>query len=208
MKLKIKLIIGAVIAAIIATLSTTTAIMKKRIDGLNKEVAEAVTNIKAYELENSALRDDTIEFQYTIEQLNYSKDSLNQKINKLRKELKIKDKDIQRLQYIVSESTKRDSIVFVHDTLFREEVKIDTTMGDSWSKLHLQLEFPNVVVADYSFRNESLVTTYLKKETIKPPHKSAFVRLFQKKHKVIHVDIYEQNPYCETKEQKFINIVD
>lgn len=207
MKWKIKLIIGAVITAVIIALGTTTAIMKQRIDTLNKEVAEAVTNIKAYELENSALRDDTIEFQYTIEQLNYSNDSLNQKINKLRKELRIKDKDIQKLQYMVSESHKKDSII-IRDTIFMENVKVDTTLADDWSKLHLQLEFPNTVVADYSFKNESLVTTYLKKETIKPPHKCAFVRLFQKKHKVIHVEVHEQNPYCEIKEQKFINIVD
>ena len=131
MKWKIKFIIGTIIAVIITALSTTTVIMNNRIKRLNHEIAEAVTNIKAYELENSALKDDTIEFQYTIEQLNYSKDSLNQKINKLRKELKIKDKDIQRLQYTVSENKKKDSI-FVHDTIFREKVKIDTTIGDSW----------------------------------------------------------------------------
>ena len=204
---KIKIIIGSIVAAIIVGLGTTTAVMSNRINKLNCEIAEATTNIKAYELENSALKDNTIEFQYTIEQLNYSKDSLNQKINKLRKELKIKDKDIQKLQYIVSENSKKDS-VFIHDTIFREKVKVDTTMGDNWSKLHLQLEFPNIVVANYSFRNESLVTTYLKKETIGPPHKCALIRLFQKKHKVIHVEVLEQNPYCETKEQKFINIVD
>ena len=204
---KIKIIIGSIVAAIIVGLGTTTAVMSNRINKLNCEIAEATTNIKAYELENSALKDNTIEFQYTIEQLNYSKDSLNQKINKLRKELKIKDKDIQKLQYIVSENSKKDS-VFIHDTIFREKVKVDTTMGDNWSKLHLQLEFPNIVVANYSFRNESLVTTYLKKETIDPPHKCALIRLFQKKHKVIHVEVLEQNPYCETKEQKFINIVD
>lgn len=204
---KIKIIIGSIVAAIIVGLGTTTAVMSNRINKLNYEIAEATTNIKAYELENSALKDDTIEFQYTIEQLNYSKDSLNQKINKLRKELKIKDKDIQKLQYIVSENSKKDS-VFIHDTIFREKVKVDTTMGDNWSKLHLQLEFPNIVVANYSFRNESLVTTYLKKETIGPPHKCALIRLFQKKHNVIHVEVLEQNPYCETKEQKFINIVD
>ena len=138
MKWKIKLIIGAVITAIIIALGTTTAIMKQHIDTLNKEVAEAVTNIKAYELENSALRDDTIEFQYTIEQLNYSNDSLNQKINKLRKELRIKDKDIQKLQYMVSESHKKDSII-IRDTIFMENVKVDTTLADDWSKLHLQL---------------------------------------------------------------------
>ena len=207
MKWKIKLIIGAIIAVIITALSTTTAIMNNRIKKLNREVAEAVTNIKAYELENSALKDDTIEFQYTIEQLNHSKDSLNQRINKLRKELNIKDKDIQKLQYIVSENQKKDSIV-VWDTVFIKDVKVDTTLTDDWSKLHLQLKYPNTVIADYSFKNESLVTTYLRKETLNAPHKCAFIRWFQKKHKVIHVEINEQNPYCETKEQRFINIID
>ena len=207
MKWKIKLIIGAIIAVIITALSATTAIMNNRIKKLNREVAEAVTNIKAYELENSALKDDTIEFQYTIEQLNYSKDSLNQRINKLRKELKIKDKDMQKLQYIVYENQKKDSIV-VRDTVFIKDVKVDTTLTDDWSKLHLQLKYPNTVIADYSFKNESLVTTYLRKETLNAPHKCAFIRWFQKKHKVIHVEINEQNPYCETKEQRFINIID
>ena len=205
---KIKLIIGIVVTAIIIALSTTIVIMNNRINKLNYEVANAITNIKAYELENSTLRDNTIEFKYTIEQLNYSKDSLNQRINKLRKDLKIKDKDIQKLQYMLSENQKKDSIVFVHDTLFRENIKVDTTLNDNWSKLHLQLEYPNTVLAEYSFKNESLVTTYLKKETINPPHKCAFIRWFQKKHKVIYVEINEQNPYCEIKEQRFINIVD
>ena len=59
MKWKIKLIIGAVITAIIIALGTTTAIMKQRIDTLNKAVDEAVTNIKAYALENYALRNET-----------------------------------------------------------------------------------------------------------------------------------------------------
>ena len=206
MKWKIKLIIGLIIVAIIVGLGTTVVVMNNRIDKLNTEVAEATTNIKAYELENLALKDNTIEFQYTIEQLNHSKDSLNQKINKLRKDLKIKDKDIQKLQYVLSENQKKDSII-VHDTLFIEKVKIDTTLSDDWSKLHLQLEFPNKVVTEYSFKNESLVTTYLKKETINPPHKCIFVRWFQKKHKMIYVEINEQNPYCEIKEQKFINII-
>ena len=205
---KIKLIIGIIITAIIIALSTTIVIMNNRINVLNYEISNAITNIKAYELENSALRDDTIEFKYTIEQLNYSKDSLNQRINKLRKDLKIKDKDIQKLQYMLSENQKKDSIVFIHDTLFRENIKVDTTLNDNWSKLHLQLEYPNTVLAEYSFKNESLVTTYIKRETVNPPHKCAFIRWFQKKHKVIHVEINEQNPYCEIKEQRFINIID
>ena len=128
---KIKLIIGAIITIVIIALSTTIVIMNNRINKLNYEVTNAITNIKAYELENSTLRDNTIEFQYTIEQLNYSKDSLNHRINELRKDLKIKDKDIQKLQYMLSENQKKDSIVFVHDTLFRENIKVDTTLSDN-----------------------------------------------------------------------------
>ena len=128
---KIKLIIGIVITAIIIALSTTIVIMNNRINVLNYEISNAITNIKAYELENSALQDNTIEFKYTIEQLNYSKDSLNHRINELRKDLKIKDKDIQKLQYMLSENQKKDSIVFVHDTLFRENIKVDTTLNDN-----------------------------------------------------------------------------
>ena len=55
MKWKIKLIIGLIIVAVIAGLGTTVAVMNNRIDKLNTEMAEATTNIKAYELENSAL---------------------------------------------------------------------------------------------------------------------------------------------------------
>ena len=128
---KIKLIIGTIITIVIIALSTTIVIMNNRINKLNYEVTNAITNIKAYELENSTLRDNTIEFQYTIEQLNYSKDSLNHRINELRKDLKIKDKDIQKLQYMLSENQKKDSIVFVHDTLFRENIKVDTILNDN-----------------------------------------------------------------------------
>ena len=128
--MKSKFIIGIIVTSIIIALGMTTIIMNNRINELNNEVAEAIINIKAYELENSALKEDTIEFQYTIDQLNNSKDSLNQRINELRKDLKIKDKDIQKLQYTLSENQKKDSIVFVHDTLFRESVKIDTVIRD------------------------------------------------------------------------------
>ena len=126
---KIKLIISLIITAIMIGLGITITTMSNRIDKLNREIAEATTNIKAYELENSALKGNTIEFQYTIEQLNHSKDSLNQKINKLRKDLKIKDKDIQKLQYILSENQKKDSII-IRDTIFTEKVKVDTTLSD------------------------------------------------------------------------------
>ena len=44
---KIKLIIGIVITAIIIALSTTIVIMNNRINVLNYEISNAITNIKA-----------------------------------------------------------------------------------------------------------------------------------------------------------------
>ena len=86
-------------------------------------------NNKAYELENSALKDRVLQFQFTADQLNYSKDSLIQKLNETRKELKIKDKNLREMEYIASQTRKVDSI-FVHDTLFKESVVLDTLISD------------------------------------------------------------------------------
>ena len=46
-----------------------------------------------------------------------------------------------------------------------------------------------------------------KKETINPPKKCAIGRWFQKKHKVVEVNVVEKNPYIENKQQRFTEFV-
>ena len=128
--MKTKLTILGVILIIIGLLAGTIFVQRARIQNLNNELAVAVNNNKAYEFENQGLKDKAMEFQFTVDQLNNSKDSLIQKLNQIRKDLKIKDKQIIDLQYLASENSKRDSIVFVHDTLFQKGVAIDTLIGD------------------------------------------------------------------------------
>ena len=55
--------------------------------------------------------------------------------------------------------------------------------------------------------SERYVIVDYKKETINPPKKCAIVRWFQKKHKIIEVEVVEKNPYIENKQQRFIEIV-
>ena len=170
-------------------------------------MSTAVINIKAAEAENDSLINKNIEFNYTIAQLNYSNDSLVQKLNNVRKELNIKDKSIKELQYLASHNVKTDSI-FIKDTIFKEpSFRLDTLVGDEWAKLKLGLEYPNKIEAEYSFKNETMIFSSSRKETIDPPKKCWLLRLFQKKHIITDVEIVQNNPYCENDIHKHIKIV-
>ena len=58
---------------------------------LKKEVCTLRNNQKAFIAENSSLKDESRAFKFTIEQLNYYNDSILQKMNNVRKKLKIKN---------------------------------------------------------------------------------------------------------------------
>ena len=147
-------------------------------------------------------------FKFTIDQINYLNDSLITKMNEVRKELKIKDKDLKQMQYLLSTAQKTDTIVF-RDTLFRDRnLQIDTLLGDSWYNIKLGLSYPNLITTTPTFKSEKYIVTSTRKETIKPPKKCAIARWFQKKHKVVEVIIHEKNPYITNKEERFIEIVE
>ena len=206
---KIKLIIASIVTCILIGLGLTVYTQSQKIKQINSELSTAVINEKAFEAENSSLKERTIQFQFTVNQLNNSNDSLMKKLNETRKQLKIKDKNIEELQYIASLNQKRDSIIIQHDTIFKNpEFKLDTLVGDEWAELHLALEYPNKIVADYEFKNETTIVTSKTRETIDPPKKCWIARLFQKKHTLVTVDVYQANPYCTNNVERHVKIID
>ena len=203
---KLKLIIFGIIALLFIGLGLTLIVQQNQIKDLNNKLLVAVNNNKAYEQEYSELNDKAIQFEYKIEQLNYSNDSLLHKLLETKTLLKIKDKTITELQYLISENSKQDSII-VRDTIFRDGVRLDTLITDEWSKLSIHAEYPNKIDVNYGFINETAVIFHEEKVTIDPPKKCWLARLFQKKHTIVEVDVLQQNPYCENKEKKFIKII-
>lgn len=203
----IKFWIIAIITAIIVVLGIMVFVQDHKIKNLENDLSTAVINLKAYESENDSLINKNIEYNYTVEQLNASTDSLVKELNNVRKTLKIKDKNIAELQYIASHTSKVDSI-FIRDTIFKDkDFYLDTIISDKWAKLQLSLRYPNEIDAEYSFNNETVIISSSHKETIEPPHKCWLVRLFQKKHFVTEVDVIQNNPYCENDIHKHIKIV-
>jgi hypothetical protein len=200
--------IKIIIAALIASLSIGSYILYTKNQRLQEELSVSVSNEKAFIAENSSLKNENRVFKFTVEQLNYYNDSILEKMNNVRKELKIKDDNLKQMQYLLSEATKKDTIVF-RDTLFREPtLDIDTLVGDKWYQMKLGLKYPSTITTDPKFVSEKYIMVDYKKETINPPKKCWLLRLFQKKHKVVEVNVVEKNPYIENKQQRFIEIVE
>lgn len=194
--------------ALILVLGVTIYVQHERVESLKTELSVSKSNEKAFIAENNGLKEENIAFKFTIDQLNYFNDSLTTKMNNVRKELKIKDKDLKQMQYLLSQAQKTDTIRF-RDTLFIDKtLQLDTLIGDEWYNIRLGLQYPNLITTTPTFKSETYIITNSKKETINPPKKYAIVRWFQKKHRVVEVEIVEKNPYIENKQQRFIEIIE
>lgn len=200
--------IKIVIATLIVSLSIGSYILYTKNQSLNEELSTSISNQKAFIAENFSLKEENRVFKFTVEQLNYYNDSILQKMNDVRKELKIKDKDLKQMQYLLSEATKKDTIVF-GDTLFREPtLDIDTLIGDKWYNIRLGLKYPNLITTNPTFISEKYIIVNKKKETINPPKKFFLFRWFQRKHWVMEVHIKEKNPYIKEVNNKFVEIIE
>lgn len=171
------------------------------------KIAEA--NVKAYSTELSASNNKNTALQLTIEQLGYFNDSILERLDSTRKALKIKDKNLKAVQYIASGFTKNDTIRIIQkDTLFKDpSLSVDTLVGDSWYSLDIKLRYPSTVITTPYFKSEKHVIVSYKKETVNPPKKFFLLRWFQKKHKILNIEVVEKNPYVEQESSKYIEII-
>ena len=198
--------IGIVI--LVSLLAVSTYTLYNRNQDLKEKISISMSNQKAFITENSSLKDENRVFKFTIEQLNYYNDSILQKMNEVRKELKIKDKNIKQLHYLLSVSTKKDTVLFT-DTIFRDKsLVLDTIIGDKWYNIRLGLKYPNLIYTEPTFTSEKYIIVNKKKETVNPPKKFFLFRWFQRKHWVMEVHIKEKNPYIKEINNKFVEIIE
>ena len=175
---------------------------------LTTKYETSIENIKAYDAQLSGLKANNRVFKLTIDQLNYSNDSIINRMKEVQKELGIKDKRLQQLQYDLSHAQRNDTII-LSDTIFKSpEFKLDTIVGDKWFKTNLHLEFPSTIALKPEIELERYTFINGKRETVNPPKKFFLFRWFQKKHTVVEVNVREMNPYVKNKTQRFIQIIE
>ena len=124
------LVISLIILTVLLTVCSYILHLSNK--SLKEELEIFSSNQKAFIAENSSLKNENLMFRLSIEQLEYYNDSLFMKMNEVREELKIKDKNLKQMQYLLSEAQKKDTVIF-RDTIFNSPtLKIDTTLGDQW----------------------------------------------------------------------------
>lgn len=178
---------------------------------INKRTEEkwkaAEANVKSYDSLLGASEDRNAAYQFTIDQLNCAKDSIMVKLNEARKQAKVKDKNLKSVQYVKSVFVKTDTLV-LNDTIFKDKyVNVDTVIEDKWYKADISLKYPSTIVLKPEFKSEKNIIVSTKKETVNPPKKWWLLRLFQKKHTVINVDVVENNPYVQGEESRYVEIM-
>ena len=173
----------------------------------NEKWKKAEANVKAYDAQLKDVKSKSYGFQLTIAQLKNSADSIFELLDKTRKEIHVKDKNVESLHYIAEDFIKTDTII-IRDTIFKDPgLKVDTLIGDEWYNVRLGLKYPSEIAVSPNFKSEKVIVVYTKKETVNPPKKFFLLRWFQKKHKVLEVDVVEKNPYVLQKENKYVKIL-
>ena len=175
---------------------------------LKNRYSDVRNNIKAYEELYDSTKNQNRQFALTIDELNYSHDSLVRVLNEVRKENKILDKKVKSLSYV-------SSVVEIHDTLklrdtllIREGVSIDTAFVSPWYNIDFHLAYPDTLSVGVTVPSEKYIIASKKRETIDPPKKCFLGRLFQKKHTVVDVQVIEKNPYIKSEQSRFIEVID
>lgn len=116
----------AVAVGLICLLIATVSIQYNQLQRKNREINRMESNIRAYEqiAVNKAKVNHVL--QLTIQELNYSKDSLITTLNEQKKKLKIKDKNLTTAAVINTEVKDSIKTVIKHKLIdFNEELKLN-----------------------------------------------------------------------------------
>jgi hypothetical protein len=200
------LIKWGVIALLCLIVSCTIWGMARTIKNQQEMIDNALQNVSAYASEADSLENQCKIFKMDIVTLVNLNDSIMKKMYNQAQKLKIKDKQIEALQYRADHTEK---IVEIHtrDTIFiSPNFTLDTCLVDKWSNICLHLEYPNKVGVNAKFDNEQYIIIHSKKVPVKP-RKCKIAEWFTRKRTEVTVDVISESPYVITKKQRFVEII-
>lgn len=196
-----------ILIGIIGVLVVALAMLVTSKNKLNAEYERTVGNFRAIESQYANANLTNRSLVLKVNQLEYLQDSLIHKMDSVRKQLKIKDKDVKSMHYIHSTVYKTDTVQ-LSDTVFRDRnFELDSIIGDAWYRSKIHLKYPNFIVMSPEFVSKKHIIVSAKKETVDPPKKFFLLRWFQKKHIVLKVDVVEESPYVRDSVSRFIEFI-
>lgn len=173
---------------------------------MQSELSRTTSNYAALQEEYHQATTDAMAFKHDLVTLRQSNDSTIKELLKVRDEVKVKDKRIQSLLGHKDYIYVTDTLVLPVVEMLKEEVMIDTTVGDQWYTTHLALDSSSIQLST-KMKSQLEVVTYQTREYINPSP-CWLKRLFQRKHTITRVHVKQLNPYIiqDSSQTMFIQI--
>lgn len=174
-----------VAVGLISLLIATIFIQHNQLQEKNAELNRATSNVRAYQDLVSNNQEHNRTLQLTIEELNYSNDSLLLQLKQTQKELKIKDKNLTDASVINTEIKDSVKTVIKKEAIdFEEELKLNplTTI--------IVERKDSILTAKIDLKNQQTILIYKKKE-YKNFYKSSWVRFWHFDWKKIETNEYQ-----------------
>ncbi len=181
--------------------------MYKILKDTQEKLSVASINNKAHLATISDISTANRAYEMSVQTLRNYNDSVSIALQESLYNLDIKESEVQNLQYILSTTAVRDSIIIQYrdrPIFIEPSFHIDTTIKSKWYSVGLEMSYPNTVIIEPSFKNELITIVHSTKETIEEPKKFFLARLFQRKHTVVIVEVSDNNPYTSIEAQRYI----
>lgn len=195
--------IRIVAVGFVSLLIATILFQNNQLSKKNKEIDRITNNIKAYESIATDKEAHNRVLQLTINELNYSKDSLVQYINQVKKENKVKDKNLTSASVINTEIKDSVKTVIKREAIdFEEELKLNELTTIIVSKKD------SILAAKIDIKNQQTIFVTETKE-YKNTYRNGLVRFLHFDFKKIRTKKYQivnSNPLIKVTDTRVVEV--
>lgn len=186
---------------IIGIFAAFVVLQHNQLKDKNKEIDRLNNNILYYQEQQDTLQDDNRVLRLTVDEFKDSKDSIVQQLNKVRKELNIKDKQLEQAQSQTQQIIV-DTAIVVKENNFKEVIRPNELTSIIIAKTD------SILTAKIDIKNTQ--TLFLSSKKIyKRQYKNWFRRLLKfdfKKQRVYRYTIKNSNELIKVTDTKLITL--
>ena len=194
--------IRVVTISIIGLLTVTIFVLGHQLSNKNEEIDRLFNNVRAYEQLVSDTQEQNRVLQLTINELNNSKDSLIQQVNEVKKELKVKDKNLKQVQVINTVIKDTITKVITRDRDFSETLKLNPLTTIKVNRTD------SILTAKIDIQNQQILFVEEKK-VYKNKYKNGWVRFWHfdwKKIRIRQYQIENSNPLIKVTDTRIVEL--
>lgn len=194
--------IRVVVISIICLLTAAIFVLSGQLKNKNEEINRLSNNIQAYEQIVSNKEENNRVLQLTINELNNSKDSLIQQVNEVKKELKVKDKNLKQVQVINTVIKDTITKVITRDRDFSETLKLNPLTTIKVNRTD------SILTAKIDIQNQQILFVEEKK-VYKNKYKNGWVRFWHfdwKKIRIRQYQIENSNPLIKVTDTRIVEL--